>query len=123
MSYWFETRHTVVCPYGIQTLLHIFRIARYYYSMKRILLTIMLLVSAASLYGQGTPSEGKDYYLGFIYPSYNTVIPAFSAGFFRIYAIVSSFQDNTAYVSYFNDNGVEEAAQPDRKHTSELQSQ
>jgi hypothetical protein len=80
--------------------------------MKRVLLLVMFFVRVASVYGQGTPSEGKDYYLGLIYPSYNTVVPATAAGFFRVFALVSSFQDNTAYVSYFQDNGVEEAAQP-----------
>jgi hypothetical protein len=72
----------------------------------------MFLVSSASLYAQGTPSEGKDYYLGFLYPSYNTVVPTQSAGYFRVYALISSFQDNTAYISYFNADGTEIAAQP-----------
>jgi len=78
--------------------------------MKRILLSIVLLVLAASLYGQGTPSEGKDYYLGFLYPSYNTVVPTQSAGYFKVYAIISSFQENTAYISYFNADGTETAS-------------
>jgi hypothetical protein len=85
--------------------------------MKRILALLLLVVSFACTMpnfasAQGTPSEGKDYYLGFLYPSFNRVIPAFSAGFFRVYAIISSFQDNTAYVSYFNENGTEENAIP-----------
>ncbi|HEY6171636.1 MAG TPA: T9SS type A sorting domain-containing protein [Candidatus Kapabacteria bacterium] len=85
--------------------------------MKRTLSLLLLVLSLAFVMpnkssAQGTPSEGKDYYLGFLYPSFNRVIPAFSAGFFRIYAIISTFQDNTAYVSYFDENGNEEAAQP-----------
>jgi hypothetical protein len=85
--------------------------------MKRTLSLLLLVLTLALSVpqfasAQGTPSEGKDYYLGFLYPSFNRVIPAFSAGFFRIYAIISSFQDNTAYVSYFDDNGNEEAATP-----------
>ena len=85
--------------------------------MKRTLSLLLLLLSLAFVMpnnstAQGTPSEGKDYYLGFLYPSFNRVVPAFSAGYFRIYALISSFQDNTAYVSYFNDDGTEQAAQP-----------
>ncbi len=85
--------------------------------MKRSLSFLLLLMTLAFsapqfASAQGTPSEGKDYYLGFLYPSFNRVVPAFSAGFFRIYALISSFQDNTAYVSYFNEDGTETAAQP-----------
>lgn len=85
--------------------------------MKRSLSFLLLLMTLAFSVpqfasAQGTPSEGKDYYLGFLYPSFNRVVPAFSAGFFRIYALISSFQDNTAYVSYFNEDGTETAAQP-----------
>lgn len=85
--------------------------------MKRTLSFLLLLLTLAFsapqfASAQGTPSEGKDYYLGFLYPSFNRVIPAFSSGFFRVYAIISSFQDNTAYVSYFDESGVEQAATP-----------
>ena len=85
--------------------------------MKRTLSLLLLVLSLAFVMpsnssAQGTPSEGKDYYLGFLYPSFNRVVPAFSAGYFRIYALISSFQDNTAYVSYFNEDGTEQAAQP-----------
>ncbi len=85
--------------------------------MKRSLSFLLLLMTLAFsapqfASAQGTPSEGKDYYLGFVNPSFNRVVPAFSAGFFRIYALISSFQDNTAYVSYFNEDGTETAGTP-----------
>jgi len=85
--------------------------------MKRTLSLLLLVLSLAFVMpsnssAQGTPSEGKDYYIGFLYPSFNRVIPAFSAGFFRVYAIISSFQENTAYISYFNADGTEGSAQP-----------
>jgi hypothetical protein len=51
---------------------------------------------------QGIPSEGKDFYLGYIHPTFNDVVPAWTAGYFRVYAYVSSFQDNTVSVSYFD---------------------
>ncbi|HEY6170952.1 MAG TPA: hypothetical protein VIX80_01720, partial [Candidatus Kapabacteria bacterium] len=81
--------------------------------MKKIFLVFALFLAFSSqTNGQGFSTDGKDFYLGFMYPSFNRVIPAFSAGFFRVYAIISSYQDNTAYVSYFNDDGTEGVAQP-----------
>src|SRR6188768_4197564 len=81
--------------------------------MKKIFLVFALFLTFSSqLKAQGLSTDGKDFYLGFLYPSFNRVIPAFSAGFFRVYAIISSYQDNTAYISYFNDDGTETAAQP-----------
>ncbi len=53
-------------------------------------------------HSQGIPSEGKDFYLGFIYPPYNDVVYSQTAGYFRVYAYVSSFQNNTVSVSYFD---------------------
>ncbi len=81
--------------------------------MKKIFLVFLLHSAFSSqVSAQGISTDGKDFYLGFMYPSFNRVIPAFSAGFFRVYAIISSYQDNTAYVSYFNNDGTETAAQP-----------
>ena len=82
--------------------------------MKKLIILVFTLFLAFSsqIKAQGVSTDGKDFYLGFLYPSYNRVIPAFSAGYFRIYALISSYQDNTVYVSYFNDDGTEQAAQP-----------
>jgi hypothetical protein len=81
--------------------------------MKKLILVFALFLTFSSqTKAQGLSTDGKDFYLGFLYPSFNRVIPAFSAGFFRVYAIISSYQDNTAYVSYFSENGTEENAIP-----------
>lgn len=72
----------------------------------------LFLVFSSNIKAQGFSTDGKDFYVGFLYPSFNRVIPAFSASFFRVYVIISSYQDNTAYVSYFNEDGTEAAAQP-----------
>lgn len=72
----------------------------------------LFLAFSSSIKAQGFSTDGKDFYVGFIYPSFNRVIPAFSAGFFRVYAIICSYQDNIVYVSYFNEDGTEETAQP-----------
>ena len=65
--------------------------------------------SIVSVFAQGTPSEGKDFYLGFIAPTYNSVVLTPSRGYFKAYAIISSFQDNTVSVSYFEPgHGAEE---------------
>ncbi len=86
--------------------------------MKRLITSCLLLLLTLSFLpqsskAQGTPSEGKGYYLGYIHPTYQNVVPGFSAGFFRVYALISSFQDNTVFISYFDPiTGIEEAAQP-----------
>lgn len=59
------------------------------------------------LRGQGA-SDGNDFYLGLLYPSYNTV--SSQASNYTVVALVSSLEDNTISVSYFDPvSGVEEA--------------
>jgi hypothetical protein len=65
---------------------------------------------------QGLPVDGRDFYIGFVYPSFNKN-PAQIAdgdfhGFFGIYALISSYSDNTATLSYFDNAGNETARTP-----------
>src|SRR5688572_13270653 len=71
-------------------------------NMRTFLSCILLTISSLSLHAQGIPSEGKDFYLGYLHPSFNDVVPAYTAGYFRVFAYVSSFQDNVVSVSYFD---------------------
>ncbi len=69
-----------------------------------------MIVCNVSLHAQIT-SEGRDFYLGFLNPSYNTIVAPLSAGFFRVYAYVSSYQNNVVTFSYFNQQtGKEEVS-------------
>lgn len=61
-----------------------------------------LTCSTLQLAAQGIPSEGRDFYLGYIHPSYNDVVPDNTAGYFRTFALVSSYEDNVVSVSYFD---------------------
>ncbi|HYM20174.1 MAG TPA: IgGFc-binding protein, partial [Candidatus Kapabacteria bacterium] len=85
--------------------------------MKKIVLSVLLLLSYFGIASaQGISSDGRDFYLGFLYPSFNST-NAYSPygnvlGFFGVYALISSYTDNQVTVSYFNLNtGAEEEIQ------------
>jgi len=75
----------------------------------RVRLFVLFLTTAlcALANGQGA-SDGNDFYLGLLYPSYNTV--SAQASNYTVVALVSSLEDNTISVSYFDPvSGIEEA--------------
>jgi hypothetical protein len=49
----------------------------------------------------GLSNEGREFYLGMIYPNYNTGNP-----FFHVYAMINSFYANEVTVNYFDDFGA-----------------
>ncbi|MDP4231511.1 MAG: hypothetical protein Q8916_14020, partial [Bacteroidota bacterium] len=51
----------------------------------------------------GVSSDGRDFYLGYIQPSYATVANPYVLAYFGSYALVSSYTDNSITVSYFDD--------------------
>ncbi len=68
--------------------------------------------SSAQQFQKGIVSEGKDFYIGYVYPSFNKVtskiVGGNPAGFYNVYALISSFEgNNIVTVSYFDDNGRE----------------
>lgn len=63
---------------------------------------VFLLFVCTSLRSQGIPSEGRDFYLGYLTPSYNSVVPEHTKKFFGIFAFVSAYQDTKVFVSYFD---------------------
>ena len=73
---------------------------------KRILaalfVAIFAFLSASATYSQGIPSEGRDFYLGYLTPSFNRVVPEHTKKFFGIFAFVSAYQDTKVFVSYFD---------------------
>src|SRR5258708_6216702 len=47
-------------------------------------------------------SDGKDFYIGFIHPSYNKVANPNVGGFFSASALITSYTNTTVKVSYFD---------------------
>src|SRR5579872_7407692 len=91
--------------------------------MKRIVLPVLLLLGTlfflpefAAAQQQGLPVDGRDFYLGFVNPTFNNNPPQLAdgdfRGFFGMFALISSYTDNTAMISYFDDNGNESAPTP-----------
>lgn len=82
--------------------------------MKKILSRIvsaMVLVLPMISCAQGITSDGRDYYLGLVYPSFNAqslnLYGKNVQGFFGVYALISSYDDNVVTVGYFDNNGNE----------------
>ncbi len=78
------------------------------------LFVVLLFASMSPAQQQGVPSEGKDFYIGFVYPSFNKN-PGQQGrdfhGFFGVYALVSSYEDNNIVkFSYFDAGGSEVAS-------------
>ena len=76
-----------------------------------LLLFALFYAESSPAQQQGTPSDGKDFYLGFVLPSFNKN-PGLQGrdfhGFFGVYALISSYEsDNLVKVSYFDGSGRE----------------
>ena len=90
--------------------------------MKRIVLSVLLILMALYILPefvsaqQGLPVDGRDFYIGFVNPTFNGNPPQLQDGDFRIffgmYVLISSYTDNTAMISYFDDAGNETPPQP-----------
>jgi len=74
----------------------------------QVISALFLLFAATQTQAQGISTDGKDFYVGFVNPSFNRVAPASTVGYFRAYLIVGSYQDNTVSVSYFTDDATED---------------
>ncbi len=71
--------------------------------MKNLLaLTICLLFSCAYAQDRGFHSVGREFYLGYLHPSYTEFASAQVAQQSKVFAFVSSFEDNEVGVSYFD---------------------
>jgi hypothetical protein len=91
-------------------------------SMKRLALSLCIALIFFSNFTpekasaqQGLPVDGRDFYVGYVYPSFNKNPPQAGRdfhGFFGVYALISSYDDNTATLSYFDDAGNESGKTP-----------
>ncbi len=76
--------------------------------MKKATATLIILLMALPAFAQGLNSDGKDFYVGYLYPSYNSSCSRTDIlGFFGVYVLISSYYDNVVTVSYFDDKGNE----------------
>src|SRR2546421_11956981 len=78
----------------------------------RLLIAVFLLALSAEsgLFAQtlALPGDGKDFWVGYMYPSYNKVGNSSTAGFYGAYLLISSYTDNNVQISYFDKiSGVE----------------
>lgn len=73
------------------------------------ILAVILLFVCTSIRSQGIPAEGRDFYLGYLTPSFNRVVPEDTKKFFGIFAFVSAYQDTKVFVSYFDSTSGKES--------------
>ena len=76
------------------------------------LVVLCFLLSMANAQQQGIPSDGKDFYIGYIFPSFNINPPSSAgrnvAGFFNVLVLITSYEpNNIVKLSYFDAGGKE----------------
>lgn len=59
----------------------------------------------------GITNEGREFYLGMLYPSYYSIASSSASNSFNLSASISSYYDNKVLISYFDQSGRETAAQ------------
>ncbi len=78
---------------------------------KSFIVALLIVVAAQTVVRSQSlslPTDGKDFFVGFMYPSYNKVGNSSTDGFYGAYILVSSYTDNHVTVSYFDrQTGVE----------------
>lgn len=62
----------------------------------------------------GLTNEGREFYLGMLFPSYNSVEGPLEIIDFEVFAMITTHYDNTINVSYFDESGNESLEQPIR---------
>ncbi|MBS1902498.1 MAG: IgGFc-binding protein [Bacteroidetes bacterium] len=77
--------------------------------MKCILCALIVCVVSVSIgHTQGLTSEGRDFYLGYVEPSFvRQTFANTTNAYYGVYALVSSYDDAQVTVSYFDQNGSE----------------
>jgi hypothetical protein len=73
-----------------------------------LLFVLVLFVENSSVQTYSVPSDGKDFWVGYMSPSYNKVAAPATRGFYGAYLLISSYTNNSVTVSFFNrTTGVE----------------
>jgi hypothetical protein len=71
---------------------------------KTFLLSVIIVVSSCQVSAQtySQSGDGKDFFIGFVNPSYNKVAHPAVLAYYGAYVLVSSYEDNHITVSYFD---------------------
>ncbi len=53
-------------------------------------------------------NEGREFYLGLLYPTFNNVVQNQTAPYYKVFALITTYYSNTVNVSYFDGSGNEQ---------------
>ncbi len=53
-------------------------------------------------------NEGREFYLGLLYPTFNNVVQNQTAPYYKVFVLITTYYDNTVNVSYFDGSGNEQ---------------
>ncbi|MEI8134917.1 MAG: choice-of-anchor D domain-containing protein [bacterium] len=81
------------------------REGEYYYQNNRYAAIGMTGMFTATYQLYGLSNEGRDFFLGMLYPSYNTIATQLSGADFQVFALVNSHYENDVFVSYYDNAG------------------
>jgi hypothetical protein len=79
-------------------------------SIKLLLLFLGLIGASSASAQNGIPTEGREFFLGMLYPSYNAQKIGVIKQTYNIYALITSQTDNLITVSYYDSSTKEETA-------------
>src|SRR5436190_21522114 len=77
-------------------------IMKYIKSLIAALLLLLLAQTAVQSQTLSLPGDGKDFYVGYMLPSYNKVANSSTAGFYSASLLISTYTDNNVTVTYFD---------------------
>ncbi|MEI8135264.1 MAG: choice-of-anchor D domain-containing protein, partial [bacterium] len=79
---------------------------KYIYGSLFLLLSLFITFPDLATAQQGLPVDGKDFYIGYVYPSFNKNTGSGGRdfhGFFGVYVLVTTYADNDFTISYFDE--------------------
>jgi hypothetical protein len=56
---------------------------------------------------QGITNDGRDFFMGMLYPSYNTIESSALTQYFQVFAFITTYYDNEIRTWYYDDGGNE----------------
>jgi hypothetical protein len=77
------------------------------HSLKLIIAAFFVLIAAQKpVFSQelSLPGDGKDFWVGYMYPSYNNVAAPATTGFYSASLLISSYSNNNVSVNFFDPN-------------------
>jgi len=92
-----------------QSFTYIVEVAGTYYTQNNIWASLGMRDTIAAVYKPhgSVTNEGREFYLGALYPTYNNVAPTTLLRNFATYALITTFYDNVINYSYYDASGME----------------